>query len=166
MPANDFYVTAISSAILSMLSMITSSYLFLQRVQAVYADTRWVRWLFFVLWVMAVASDAVIPLGIHPESIRGTHYQSTNIPRYDALSVFTLLFFDTSVLIAISYKLASRHRSVPTTGRVPWCGFISGKSLPHLSRAVLRGGQQYYLQAIQFNLHDTLANIISGLRSE
>lgn len=144
-PVNNLRATTTTSATLLMLSMVMSSFLFLQRVQAVYAQQKWVRWTFFVLWVIFSASDILIPIGIHPTTIPGTHYYlSGGTPSYDASTVFTLLFFDTSVLIAISYKVASGYNSMPNE-RVPWYTLISGRALPRLSRAILRGGQQYYL---------------------
>lgn len=130
-----------------MASMITSSYLFLRRVEAVYADTRWVRWFFFVLWAAISALDLVIPLTFNRKATSGMHYyRGAGIPPHDALCIFTLLFFDTAILLATSYKIASVQRSQPMTKWVPWYAFISGRTLPRLSRTVLRGGQQYYLQ--------------------
>lgn len=126
-----------------MLSMVTSSFLFLQRVQAVYADSKWVRRIFFVWWLIFSATNVLIPVGINPTYIPGTlYYLDAGIPPYVSLTVFCLLVYDTSVFIAISYKL---QQTSPTYGRVPWRSAMSGNVLPRLSRAVFRGGQQYYL---------------------
>lgn len=148
MPVDDLRATLIGGGTLCMLSVITSSYLFLQRIQAIYAGDKWIRRIFFVLWVVLSASHIVIPIGIDPSFIPGTrYYLDAGVPAYVALSNFSLLFFDTLVLIAISYKIASEHSAAPTNKRVrvPWRALVSGSKLPRFSRAVFRGGQQYYL---------------------
>lgn len=145
-PIENLHATLVGSGCLCMLSTITSSYLFLQRVRAVYADVKWVRWIFSVFWVILLASDILIPIGIHPTSIPGTqYYLDAGVPPYVALSIFTIVFFDTSVLVAISYKIMSTYTMIPMDEQVPWYTFLSGGKLPRLSRAIFRGGQQYYL---------------------
>jgi hypothetical protein len=76
-----------------------------------------------------------------PTAIPGTgYYMDSGIHPYVALSFLCGLIFDSSVFMAISYKLAFMH--APADG---WKTLVSGKALPRLSRAVLQGGQQYYL---------------------
>lgn len=76
--------------------------------------------------------------------IPGTGYCIyTQVQQYDSAPGFMLAIFDTAVFVAISYKVAILH-SDPGTG-VTWDTVISGRALPRLSKAVLQGGQQYYL---------------------
>lgn len=51
--------------------------------------------------------------------------------------------FDTLVFGFISYRLATRHAN--DSDHSHWQTFFTGKSLPQLSKAMLQGGQQYYL---------------------
>lgn len=51
--------------------------------------------------------------------------------------------FDTLVFGFISYRLATRHAN--DRDHSHWRTFFSGKALPRLSKAMLQGGQQYYL---------------------
>lgn len=126
-----------------MLSTITSSYLFLRRVQAIYTEEKKIQWFFFILWVLLSGSDVLILIGMDPTSIPGTHYYlDAGIPSYVAVSFFTMLLFDTSVFVAVSYKIMSAYN---VNSQVPWYALISGRTLPRLSRAIFRGGQQYYL---------------------
>lgn len=52
-------------------------------------------------------------------------------------------FFDTAVFVAVSYKISVSHSGLSLG--VAWDTVVSGRALPRLSRAVLQGGQQYYL---------------------
>lgn len=144
MPNDNPRTLALVAGCLSVLAMTCASYLFLRRVHAVYADKRWVRWFFSVFWVIHVASGLAVPLGVKPTHIPGTRYsQDTYIKPYVAITGSIILLFDTSVFLAISYKIATDHGVLDD--RIRWDTLVSGKALPRLSRAILRGGQQYYL---------------------
>lgn len=125
-------------------ALISSTFLFLRRLHAVYSDSRWTRWAFSSLWVVHAVVEFLAPFGIRPTFIPGTHYYSdTDIKPYVGFSGILLLIFDTSVFLAISIKVATSHNS--TDERVKWNTIVSGRALPRLSRAILQGGQQYYL---------------------
>lgn len=145
-PIDNLNAGIIGAGVMAMVSMIASSYLFLRRVQAIYIEEKWVQRTFFVLWIILSGSEILIPVTTSPIYIPGTKVMlAAGIPPYTSLSLWMLLFYDTSVFIAISYKILSGHSTLPTDERVPWYALASGRTLPRLSRAIIRGGQQYYL---------------------
>ncbi len=126
------------------LSILSSSFLFLRRVQAVYAGNRWVSIFFFVLWLVDGGLEVVVPLGVRATHIPGTQYCIDSEPEHYVIAGgFIPVVFDTFVFLAISYKIGTTHSTRDV--KVSWSTLVSGKALPRLSRAVLQGGQQYYL---------------------
>ncbi|KAF9443724.1 hypothetical protein P691DRAFT_797122 [Macrolepiota fuliginosa MF-IS2] len=144
-PFNNCEPIFITSGCCYVLSLSSSSFLFLRRVQAVYADNRCVQWFFFILWLIYCGLDFTVPIGVRGSHIPGTRYclDSEN-GTYLLAGAFAPIVFDTSVFLAISFKVARSSHTTQDT-RVTWDTLVSGKALPRLSRAVLQGGQQYYL---------------------
>lgn len=127
------------------LTNLTASFLFLQRLRAVYTRNRRVQWVFFALWVAANGFMTTTMFGAVFGHIPGTTYcMYSHVHSYVSASGFVVAFFDTAVFIAISYNIAVLHGDFNRSG-ITWDTFISGRALPRLSKAVLRGGQQYYL---------------------
>lgn len=127
-----------------MFTNLTASFLFLQRLRAVYARKYWVQWVFFVLWLAANGLMTTTIYGALLGHIPGTKYCIyVKVHQYMSAPGFMVAFFDTAVFVAISYKISVLH-SEPGTG-ITWDTLISGRALPQLSKAVLQGGQQYYL---------------------
>lgn len=123
--------------------MSVTSFLFLRRVQAVYAGNHFVWWIFGFLWFGIIAADVMLFLGTHSRHIPGTYYcMLYGVKQYVSATSFIPAAFDTLVFFAISYKIA--FRSINTIGS-DWSKLFSGNTLPAFSRAVLQGGQQYYL---------------------
>lgn len=144
MPLDNTHTALIVGSVLCVASIGSSSYLFLQRVRAVYADSPKVRWFFSLFWFAYGLSEITIILGIKPTFIPETrYYQDSGIHPIVALSILTGIIFDTAVFLAISYKVVSTHASMDD--QIRWSSLVSGKALPRLSRAVLQSGQQYYL---------------------
>jgi hypothetical protein len=76
----------------------TSSFLFLRRLHAVYADRKKIRIFFWALWAIASASTITVPLGVQPRFVPGTHYyQDDGIKIYSGISAFLILLYDTLV---------------------------------------------------------------------
>jgi hypothetical protein len=79
---------------------------------------------------------------------KSTHVPGTKYCVYDVINeslVATgVIFssFDTFVFLAISYEISSSHSDAKG---IRWQTLISGEALPRVSRAILQGGQQYYL---------------------
>jgi hypothetical protein len=133
-----------------MLTTITSSFLFLRRVQAVYSNEKRVQHLFSFLYIILSGSEISVPLLVNGNANPGTNaFKDDGISPLAAICVFTLFIFDTSVLLAISYKITKTFSALPgqSSPRASLYTFVSGGALPRLSRAVLKGGQQYYLYA-------------------
>ncbi|KAF9449862.1 hypothetical protein P691DRAFT_811549 [Macrolepiota fuliginosa MF-IS2] len=125
-------------------SIISSSFLFLRRVQAVYANNRWVRRFFFTLWLVVGGMVTSVPIGVRAAHIPGTKYCIDSEPKqYVFAGTLFHVVFDTLVFLAISLKVGRSHSI--QDARVSWSTLVSGKALPRLSRAILQGGQQYYL---------------------
>lgn len=153
-PIDNPRAPTLAAGVLCILSIGSSSYLFLQRVRAVYADSKRVRWLFSIFWFIYTVSEITVPLGVEPAFIPGTHYyKDSGIHPVVALSFLIGILFDSSVFLAVSYKIASTHSL--SDERIGWDSLVTGKALPRLSRAILQGGQQYYLQVVIF--------LVSGL---
>lgn len=126
-----------------LLAMSVTSFLFLRRVQAVYTGNRIVYWISALLWFSASILDVTLFPGTHFIHIPGTQYCIVYaVAGYVSASSFMLAVFDSLVFFAISYKIA--FQSMTLTGS-SWSTFFSGKTLPALSRAILHGGQRYYL---------------------
>ncbi|KAF9439844.1 hypothetical protein P691DRAFT_740266 [Macrolepiota fuliginosa MF-IS2] len=147
-PTSNPNTLTIVSSVLCVLAVGCSSFLFLQRVRAVYAGNRQAQWFFSIFWFIYATSEIVKIIGVKPSLIPGTHYFSdAGYQPYVAVGVFVGLLYDTCVFLAISYKIILTHnmsdRHPGLRGLVH--RFTSGKALPGLSHAVLQGGQQYYL---------------------
>ncbi|PPQ93948.1 hypothetical protein CVT25_015840 [Psilocybe cyanescens] len=129
------------------LASASTSFLFFQRVKTVYVDKKYIRWGFFLLFLINVGVSCLVPIGSHLGRLANTGYcVSTGIEPYTAAATFFRLALDSSVYLAITFKVVTMQG-------------ISGESLPwstimprHLSsrivRAVLRSGQQYYLMCV------------------
>jgi hypothetical protein len=129
------------------LSLIASSFLFLQRVLAVYhQSSKWVKWAFSIFWVIVCVSDITIAIGGHPSDIPGTHLtKDSGMAPWVATSAWCALVYDTVIILAITYKIWSTQKIGLENQNLPWYQVVSGKTLPVFSRAVFRGGVQYYL---------------------
>ncbi|XP_006459686.1 hypothetical protein AGABI2DRAFT_116646 [Agaricus bisporus var. bisporus H97] len=149
-PIYHLYPYVIFSSCLLSLSAISSSYIFLRRAQAIYAERKGPQKFFFISWLFVFGAGCLIPLGVHPSYIPGTYYyRYPGLATYVIAAPLVLLLFDTLVFIAISYKIYKEHSmdvdsmEEQRTTR-SWIRLLSGRRLPLISKAVLRGGQQYY----------------------
>ncbi|KAF7777714.1 hypothetical protein Agabi119p4_3786 [Agaricus bisporus var. burnettii] len=143
-PHNWIYVL---SGCLCLLSMMTSSFLFLQRILAIYHDDKRVRRCFWVLWVVTSLSDIVIPVGGHQNRIPETNQnKDSDIQTWVSTSAWCLLLFDSAVIIAMSYKvfLTQACGNFAENEIFSLYKLLTGRTLPAFSRAIFRGGVQYY----------------------
>lgn len=144
MPLDYCHPMFISIGCFCMLSIWSSSYLFLRRVNAVYQDNKWIKCFFSVLWFIGGGTELTVALGVRASHAPGTLYCIDVQPaHYVIAGGLAPVVFDTLVFLAISYKIGTTFSTVDA--RVSWGALISGKALPRLSRAILQGGQQYYL---------------------
>ncbi|KAJ3556955.1 hypothetical protein NP233_g11857 [Leucocoprinus birnbaumii] len=138
---------AMSSAMgtMCLLAMGCTSFLFLRRLHAVYSQQRLVRWFFTFLWIVITAMTVTVVIGVDAGHIEGTGYcMMYQIHSYTAVSEFLPAVFDTLVFFAISSKLIA-DQQFPEITSAGWSSFFSG-DLRGISRPLLRGGQQYYMQ--------------------
>jgi hypothetical protein len=171
-----------AALVLCALAIGCSSFLFLLRVPAVYANQKSSHWFFSIFWLACFACGTFLFVEISPSNIPGTNrFQDAGAKPISMISVYALVIFDTGVFLAISYKLAQTFvpgvqnrvvdsgrggedgnagatKTATTTARWAWWSTaISGKDLPRLSRAILQGGQQYYLLS-----HSPLASLFAN----
>ncbi|KAG6329752.1 hypothetical protein ID866_9338 [Astraeus odoratus] len=113
------------------------------RVRGAYYNNRIVCTMFIFLWVMDVALLCLLFPGMHVDEISDTkHCIGVSGGKYLVVTMLFPLFFDTMVYIFITVKLS---RTGNPREKINWHTIISGAALPRLSRAILSGGQQYYL---------------------
>ncbi|KAF9230825.1 hypothetical protein BU15DRAFT_56818 [Melanogaster broomeanus] len=129
-----------------------NSYLFLKRVHAVFLQDRLVRHFFTFLWFAGCGTSflsLISPLHDYYEFAGTKHCIGERIADYVSAAFIVPGLFDALVFLAVTYKILVSHRgSTPRTWRAFWCG----EALPRFSRAVLQGGQQYYMITAGFNV--------------
>ncbi|XP_006457148.1 hypothetical protein AGABI2DRAFT_146775 [Agaricus bisporus var. bisporus H97] len=142
-PLNVVYIMA---ALFYALSKTASSFLFLQRVLAVWHDNKWVRRTFSILWFLDLLSDISAILGGSPTYIPGTiKFRDCGVRPWASISFFCFFIYDTGVVVVITYKIWLAQKELQETRDLRWYHWLSGKALPRLSRSLLTGGMQYYL---------------------
>jgi len=133
------------------LATASAGFLFLRRVQALYPSNRIVSYFFISLYITNVGVSIVTPIGSRAGPLADTGYCiNGGVAHYVSATVFMTLAYDTMVFLAISYKVATEHGK---PGRpVNLKSLITGEAFPRLSRAILQGGQQYYLITVCLNI--------------
>lgn len=121
-----------------------SAFLFFQRVKAVYNDQKLIHYLFGILLLANISTSFLVPIGSHLGPLADTGYCiNKGLKRYTAAAPIMRLVYDSFVFLAISFKIAMMQG---VSGEViTWRRLFSRKSSSRLIRAILRGGQQYYL---------------------
>ena len=126
------------------LSSAASSYLFLKRAHAVYFKHKIVKYTFSFLWLVGVGTSCAVFFGsLHNWVEIADTKHCVRIQDVGALSIAFMdpMLFDTLIYIAVTYKILTTHQM----GVVGWKTLCCWTALPHFSRAVLQGSQQYYL---------------------
>ncbi|KAI6128857.1 hypothetical protein EDD16DRAFT_23482 [Pisolithus croceorrhizus] len=120
--------------------------LFLRRVHAVYFGSKDVQYTFSFLWIVGICASGLLLY----DAIHGYHEiaNTKHCIRQQYWAALPVAFgipvsFDCLVYCAIMHKILSTHRTGQKKG---WRYYLCpSKGLPHFSRAVFEGGQQYYL---------------------
>ncbi|KZP20291.1 hypothetical protein FIBSPDRAFT_1044937 [Athelia psychrophila] len=140
---------------------ISTSLLFVLRVQAVYMGARPITTLFVILWlitaILNTLNDASVRAGPLTDPQYCTNYKM-RYPTYPSISSFV---FDTLVFIAVSYRLAA-DAAIDQSWRARLQSVVTGKGLFRISRALMISGQLYYL-AIIMSFWVNLAVMLSPL---
>ncbi|KAF9441327.1 hypothetical protein P691DRAFT_766422 [Macrolepiota fuliginosa MF-IS2] len=156
-PISNCHAAQIAVEMFCLPSMACASFLFLRRLEAVYAEnrTRIVQWAFRILWFAISVNTITVIVGVKAEHIEGTSYCVIyKVESYAAVNQFLPAVFDTLVFFAILYKITLSCGTLDS--KINWHTIVTGKALPRLSRALLHGGQQYY--CIVFGV-----NVIAGV---
>lgn len=126
------------------LATASSSFLFFRRVKAVYNNNIYVYGTFFVLLLANIGVSILTITGSRLKPLADTGYcVNAGVEHYVAAAPFSRLFFDSCVFVAISYRFATMRGISGET--FTWRTLLSRKASSRLVRAILQGGQQYYL---------------------
>jgi hypothetical protein len=141
----------------------STALLFFFRVSALYHNHRYLRAVFFTLWIATVGISSFEFLMFDAATISLPHFQQqciiTKMSRiFVLIPSLGILLHDTAVFFAISYKvyknsqleaqpviLSSATVTVRGLGSKTGIFFFPGKKLPAFSRSLLKDGQAYYL---------------------
>ncbi|KAL9709645.1 hypothetical protein Ac2012v2_007384 [Leucoagaricus gongylophorus] len=129
------------------LTVASTTFIFLQRLRAVYSGNRRVQVIAVLLWIGTCITMAFTVVDAKTTHVPGTKYCAYTVANETLLANgVVFLGFDTLVFLAISHKIASSHLDVDVVERgIKWRTVLWGRTLPRLSRVVIRGGQKYYL---------------------
>jgi len=127
------------------LAQITTSLLFLFRIQAVFRDNKPVLALFYLLWLAVVAFSIILPFHLHAMHIGPTLACINNgVTSFAEGFIASVIAYDSAVFIAITYRILVF--SVLEEGKKARVrAFFGFQNLPAVSRNLLSGGQHYYL---------------------
>ncbi|KAF9233841.1 hypothetical protein BU15DRAFT_79699 [Melanogaster broomeanus] len=144
-PITQCGVLVLSLCVFWVIASAANSYLFLTRVHAVFLQDRIVCHFFTFLWFAGFGTSflsLIDPLHHYYEIADTRHCIGLKVADYLSAAFIVPGLFDALVFLAVTYKILVSHRtSAPRTWRV----FCCGEALPRLSRAILQGGQQYYM---------------------
>ncbi|KZP17633.1 hypothetical protein FIBSPDRAFT_1046656 [Athelia psychrophila] len=125
-------------------AMPATAFLFLLRVRAVFHDSKPTRIFFGVFWVAVLGTSTLKIVSI--VSARPSPFGCILTSRSSAaIAAIVPAVFDTFVFLAISWRIVFRAAAIGTTLRARLQGFFSGRGLKVLQKAILHGGQAYYL---------------------
>ncbi|KAI6005350.1 hypothetical protein EDC04DRAFT_2908032 [Pisolithus marmoratus] len=151
-PVSHCTLVAMILVAFQVISSGAASFLFLKRVHAVYYGSKTIRYAFNFLWIVGVGTSCAV----FSSTLRDWQEiaNTKHCVRYQGWTALSIAFmdpvlFDTLVYFAIMYKILSAHWKGQKKN---WRTFFSGDGLPHFSRAVFEGGQQYYLITTGVNM--------------
>ncbi|KZP13617.1 hypothetical protein FIBSPDRAFT_936243 [Athelia psychrophila] len=139
----------------AVVSIACTSFLFFLRVRAVYLRARSITVIFGTLWLVTVAVNIFDGTSIHPvhaEFIPSTKYCTNRTLTYYILPSTSTFVYDTSIFLAISYRLAADAVTAEKGWRSRFRLIVGGKGLYRLSGLLMRSGLFYYLAMIFFFL--------------
>ncbi|KAJ7912309.1 hypothetical protein B0H13DRAFT_1613688 [Mycena leptocephala] len=128
--------------------------LFFLRVRAVFGGQRLVNWFFGFFWIAVVGTAITIPIGTRGTNV-GKLCIVTDVPSYLGVHRTTMAVYDTSIFLAISYRLLANLHNERTPGkRIQFLfrGLFRGTNMHTFSNALFRDGQKYYMIAVLSNI--------------
>jgi hypothetical protein len=143
-PLQDCSAVLVASAGISVVCTLTTSYLFLLRIKALFHDTRPVVIAFVVLWAAVNASNLLVPLSIHSRHIGESQscIASDMHARADSFSILHMAY-DTLVFICVSWKLLKMQQDCDAQPSLRFN--VTGQGMSHVSRVLWSSGQLYFL---------------------
>lgn len=124
----------------------TTSLLFFIRVRAIFTGQRFVVGFFFVLWLANLGSAIAVPFLISDVHIGPTERcTGSSVNPWTAATLVITGINDTLVMMTVSYVLIDGMLLSPPGLCNGVMSFFTGKDLPQVARALLQGGQLYYL---------------------
>ncbi|KAJ6466044.1 hypothetical protein C8R47DRAFT_1056657 [Mycena vitilis] len=147
-PVKDCNALQLGIGITMLLSQASTAMLFLLRVIGVWYPSKIVSAVFIFLWLLLVGADITVPVGIRAAHI-GTTLQcmSTTVPENTESVAIMGLINDTAIFFAVNYRILA-HMVVAKSLKARIDVFLGGGQLPRLSRALIQGGQHFYLIAV------------------
>lgn len=139
----------IAAGTCSIFSQSSTAMLFLLRALAIWKNHKYIMLFLSTFWVALVGAVTTIPIGIRGEHIGSTmQCMITRVDGYEKTGPVTVILYDSVIFMIIAYRIL--HATVYEEGMRPRLKafFGSKKSIPNLSRALLRGGQKYYLWVV------------------
>ncbi|KIJ68387.1 hypothetical protein HYDPIDRAFT_24674 [Hydnomerulius pinastri MD-312] len=164
-PINKCGVLALILCVFWVIASAASSYLFLKRVHVVFIDNKIIRRLFTFLWLVGVGTSCLAlpgPIMNYYEISDTAHCINHKIKQYVSAAFIIPVLFDALVFLAITYRIISSHHIKKPRS---WKAFCRGEALPRLSRAVLQGGQQYYLVTTGVNITRCILILVPSVSS-
>ncbi|KZP07839.1 hypothetical protein FIBSPDRAFT_703963, partial [Athelia psychrophila] len=148
------------------ISLPATSLLFFFRVKAVYANGRVITFFFGTLWFAVLGLSILLMLAVQSDHIPNTQ-RCTEVVVREFVSVPTIIaaIYDTLVFIAISAQIVA-HNLNGDTWAARMHSFVHGDGLYSLSRALLRGGQLYYIATIGISIVYTVLSLASSFPDE
>ncbi|KAJ7868678.1 hypothetical protein B0H13DRAFT_1056049 [Mycena leptocephala] len=157
-PFEDCRAAQIAFTSCFVLSCGATSLLFFFRVHAVYGGQCLITCFFGILWLCVVGAATLIPIGIDTKKIQSLCTPS-RIHSYVSTPGTVITVYDTSVFLAISYRLLSNRY---TFGEIMRAHF-RGLRLRHLSLALFKDGQKYYMITILVNILAVVMVFVPGV---
>ncbi|KZP29162.1 hypothetical protein FIBSPDRAFT_947163 [Athelia psychrophila] len=136
-------------AVCAVTRVLSTSFLFLLRVRAVYQRSTSVTALFSILWLTTAALNIFTNASMRAAPLNDTQYCTYFQIQHSTYPSNSSFVFDTSVFIAISYRLAA-DAATEKGWRTRLQSIVTGKGLFSVSRALMISGQLYYLATILY----------------
>ncbi|KIK55466.1 hypothetical protein GYMLUDRAFT_112062, partial [Collybiopsis luxurians FD-317 M1] len=146
------------------LSQSSTAMLFLLRARAVWQDNKYVKTFLTILWLGVLGGTTTVPIGLS-----GVHVGPTlqciakSVPEYEEASPISVLIFDTFIFFTIAYRILVNIWDQEEKGVHFQAFFGLRTSLPDLSRALLVGGQKYYLLALVWSIAVIVLGALPGI---
>ncbi|KAJ8495114.1 hypothetical protein ONZ45_g13000 [Pleurotus djamor] len=142
----------IALGVCNVFSQTFTSLLFLLRVLAVWNRNKYMKVMYTLLWLTVIACSITVPVGISGAHIGPTqHCINTRAEEYTESTGIIGLINDSLVFFGIAYRIMTYSVIEDNLGARTKT-FFGGGSLSNLSRALLQGGQTYYLVAMMGNV--------------